>query len=280
MDPKPITTIAIASATTAVCDGIPIMYRNADTSLFPATTTSGPGNTSPPIATSSPAASAGLSSGAKAAIGVIIPVVFIALVAAIFFFFRRRGQRARRDAAGRGADEVKEQNTYFPDGPVEADSRPAVIAELGDGQAPRDFGPRELATSPAAVATRSERSPFRERAPLSASNASSPRMTQAPLATGMSHMAGPTEDYDNNSSPIASASTPFMASSSHEPEVVRASRTTTTIKDKEAKLDRLRKDIEKVRAEKERLATLEELEAMEKELKDEIMKQQRETMEC
>jgi hypothetical protein len=47
--------------------------------------------------------SSGLSSGAKIAVGVTIPVVVIAVVLGIFLFFRRRGKRgakARHDNIG------------------------------------------------------------------------------------------------------------------------------------------------------------------------------------
>jgi hypothetical protein len=82
-----------------------------------------PNETSTPISTTPTSSESGLSPGAKAAIGVLIPLLFIALLSGVFFYFRRTSQR-KRDLP----------NTYEPYSKiaVEADPDTAVIAELGD----------------------------------------------------------------------------------------------------------------------------------------------------
>ncbi|KAE8446807.1 hypothetical protein EG329_011584 [Mollisiaceae sp. DMI_Dod_QoI] len=106
-DVRDLTTWTVPKNTSAVCDGIPVLWQNTDIQILAllgitptsSSQTSSPtgsqsSNTSPTStgATSEIPASSGssLSSGAKAAIGVTIPLVFIALIAGIFFFFRRR----------------------------------------------------------------------------------------------------------------------------------------------------------------------------------------------
>ncbi|KAE9367925.1 hypothetical protein N431DRAFT_514527 [Stipitochalara longipes BDJ] len=110
---KALTAWVVPSDTSALCDAIPVLWQNTDSQILsllaelltevPASptssSTSGTGLNSGPTATgnSSNSSSGGtgssLSSGAKAAIGVTIPLVFLALIAGIFFFFRRRNSK-------------------------------------------------------------------------------------------------------------------------------------------------------------------------------------------
>ncbi|KAN0113234.1 hypothetical protein V8E51_006185 [Hyaloscypha variabilis] len=122
----PATTTVTSSAYTVWGDGIPVWWQSSDLAAFTeppkttasssstipttstnrassstATSTSSGGST--PTSSLKPNYSSGLSSGAKIAVGVTIPVVVIAVVLGIFLFFRRRGKRgakARHDNIG------------------------------------------------------------------------------------------------------------------------------------------------------------------------------------
>lgn len=58
------------------------------------------------ISSASTAKKSGLSTGAKIAIGVVIPVVLLALLAGLFVFFRRRNKGSK----GSEATEIEQQN--------------------------------------------------------------------------------------------------------------------------------------------------------------------------
>jgi hypothetical protein len=83
--------------------GIRMVYQSSDLSSFTptktpasntATTTSAPSSTTSSPSTSSATSSpSGLSTGAKVAIGVVIPLVVLAVIAGLFFWWRRRSQR-------------------------------------------------------------------------------------------------------------------------------------------------------------------------------------------
>lgn len=102
-----LTNWTVPKDTSAVCDGIPVLWQNTDVQILAllgltptsASLTTGsqtsiatPTSTSINSSTSTPSGSS-LSSGAKAAIGVTIPLALIALIAGIFIFFRRRNSR-------------------------------------------------------------------------------------------------------------------------------------------------------------------------------------------
>jgi hypothetical protein len=73
----------------------------------------GPGNTITMSPTPSPSSS-GLSTGAKAAIGVVIPLVFLAILAAVFFWFRRR----------RNTNKTQDYDTVVPPNPMDDKKQP------------------------------------------------------------------------------------------------------------------------------------------------------------
>jgi hypothetical protein len=104
-----LTDWVVPSDTSALCDAIPVLWQNTDSQILsllnelltqsplsPTTTTitqlsSSPTATGASSNTSSPSNS-GLSNGAKAAIGITIPILLIALIAGVFLFFRRRNR--------------------------------------------------------------------------------------------------------------------------------------------------------------------------------------------
>ncbi len=109
---KTITDWVVPSATTLQCDGVPVMWQSTDVQILEllgvttafssgsiASSTAGtiPSNTGSGLPADT-AKSTGLSTGAKAGIGIAIPVVLIAIVAGVFFWFRRRAGRVREEA--------------------------------------------------------------------------------------------------------------------------------------------------------------------------------------
>ncbi|KAE8442742.1 hypothetical protein EG329_002882 [Mollisiaceae sp. DMI_Dod_QoI] len=106
-----VTTSSVRATTTIACDGIPIWWQDADAAVLSAASTISSASSTSSTATNTQSSSAsstasntatgtpspsksGLSTGAKAAIGVCIPVVFLALLAGVFWFFRTRRKRA------------------------------------------------------------------------------------------------------------------------------------------------------------------------------------------
>jgi hypothetical protein len=112
---RSLTDWVAPSNTSALCDAIPVLWQNTDIQILSllgeqitqsasTATISNTQSTSPPTATGSlgvisynssltPSASSFLSIGAKAAIGIIIPSAFLALIVGILLFFRRRNSR-------------------------------------------------------------------------------------------------------------------------------------------------------------------------------------------
>ena len=97
--PETNTVTGISSTSTAVGKNtltsfevyapmIEIRWQSSDRSAHTPTNT-GSRSTSPPAQNSS-SGSSGLSTGAKAAIGVVVPVAVIAILVGIFFFWRRK----------------------------------------------------------------------------------------------------------------------------------------------------------------------------------------------
>ena len=83
-------------------------------------------NSSPQSTTTSPASpSGGLSTGAKAAIGAVVPVVVIGIVVFVFFLLRRR-KRSRASSSRRGIE------TTDPDGPELGASDKMVVETKHD----------------------------------------------------------------------------------------------------------------------------------------------------
>lgn len=80
--------------------GLRMVYESSDLS------TSTTAATATDTTSSDPGSSGGLSTGAKAAIGVVIPVVVIALAIGLFFLYRRRKQRYGAVGAAEGAAEL------------------------------------------------------------------------------------------------------------------------------------------------------------------------------
>lgn len=107
-DVRQLKTWTVPKDTSAVCDGIPVLWQNTDVeilALLGVTTISGASITGSKASNATPTSSSttsssstssksSLSTGAKAAIGVMIPLAFIALVFGIFLFFRRRNSRS------------------------------------------------------------------------------------------------------------------------------------------------------------------------------------------
>ena len=104
-----VTTSSVRSTTTIGCDGIPIWWQATDavvlsaasTITSTASTSSTATNTQSSVtsttyntSTGTPSLSSGLSTGAKAAIGVCIPVVSLAILVGVFWFFRTHRKRA------------------------------------------------------------------------------------------------------------------------------------------------------------------------------------------
>lgn len=113
-----LTTYVVPAGTSAVCDAIPVLWQNTDIQVLALLGQTTLGNSTVSITSASlstvqsptstgsltsnlPSSShnAGLSAGAKAAIGVAIPIFFIFTVLAIFTFFRRRGRKIHRTHA-------------------------------------------------------------------------------------------------------------------------------------------------------------------------------------
>jgi hypothetical protein len=136
------TTWEITTQTSAICDGIPILWQSTDLAILalsstitsplstPASaslTAAGqlssivPNATSTPTPTPPASSENGLSPGAKAAIGVVIPLLFIAILAGVFFYFRRNNQHKRKLL------QKQEPDSKIA---VEADPDNAVMAEL------------------------------------------------------------------------------------------------------------------------------------------------------
>jgi hypothetical protein len=112
---RSLTDWVVPSDTSALCDAIPVLWQNTDIQILSllgeqitqsasTATISNTQSTSPLTATGSlgvisynssltPSASSSLSIGAKAAIGIIIPSAFLALIVGILLFFRRRNSR-------------------------------------------------------------------------------------------------------------------------------------------------------------------------------------------
>ncbi|KUJ19085.1 uncharacterized protein LY89DRAFT_773192 [Mollisia scopiformis] len=101
-----LTTWFVPKDTSAVCDGIPVLWQNTDvqilallgvtpTSSSPTTGSQSSGTIPANTNSSSSSVHSGssLSSGAKAAIGITIPLAFLALLAGVFIFFRRRNMK-------------------------------------------------------------------------------------------------------------------------------------------------------------------------------------------
>jgi len=108
--------------------GIRMVYQSTDLSSSAstktpasntATTTSAPSSTksSPPTssATSSPS---GLSTGAKVAIGVVIPLVVLAVLAGLFFWWRRRSQRYKAVGTAQSPTGDNKQSPLYGGNPV------------------------------------------------------------------------------------------------------------------------------------------------------------------
>ncbi|KAI9745287.1 MAG: hypothetical protein M1818_001567 [Claussenomyces sp. TS43310] len=276
-------------ATTGVADGIPVFWRDVDVSLFPATTTTAATGTTPapttgitrtstasPKSTVSSTPPTGLSTGGKVAIATVIPVVAVAALLWIFFWIRRRKQRlphrehsalnaSEMDGSGWGVTGIASKECYLA--AVEADPDNALTLELDSGNAVTleldsrgPYGnqglPQELPLTAAHSTNSRTTSPYRPRGALT--------YTQSGETSASDPLLG-----------TLSQKSPHQSESS---ETGPTSTTQTTMVEKEAKLARLRADIERVRAEKEQLKSLNDLESMEEELKQEILKQQRETM--
>jgi hypothetical protein len=104
-----VTTSSVRDTTTISCDGIPIWWQATDAVVLSAAsaitsivsisigstyTQSSATSTAYNTSTGTPSPSSGLSTGAKAVIGVCIPVVSLAILVSVFWFFRTRRERA------------------------------------------------------------------------------------------------------------------------------------------------------------------------------------------
>jgi hypothetical protein len=143
-----LTTWEITRNTSALCDAIPIMWQNTDVQILSllaepvtvdsTTSTSSGGLSSNFIATatgtiyntdalSTSSRQSGIPNGAKIGIGVIIPVVMIALFKSIFIYFRRRnGQNNIQHEAHKGElDERLFEHFWKPE--LYSERRPAEM---------------------------------------------------------------------------------------------------------------------------------------------------------
>lgn len=120
-----ISTSSVDGIVTVWCDGIPIWQQVTDAAVLSAASTitsssSSPTRTQPPPTRTQPPPTAsvspggGLSTGTKAAIGVVIPVIFLAIVFGVFWFFRtrRRNRVAGYELPGSSADKAQKEHGY------------------------------------------------------------------------------------------------------------------------------------------------------------------------
>lgn len=149
LSPNQLSEFSIQANTSALCDAVPVLWQNTDVqilALLSSASTTESSKTSSVTATNTGSSSStpisltrgGLSSGAKAAIGVVIPLVLIALVIGIFLFMRRRKQASiLREAAAGNAHELGDSGLgngeRFEMGGAMAkdDKRAAVEADAG-----------------------------------------------------------------------------------------------------------------------------------------------------
>lgn len=131
-----LTSWVVPANTSALCDAIPILWQNTDIqilSLLGETITSSisiatsssqissvvPTATNTISSTASPSnAPSGISTGAKAAIGVTIPLFFLALILGLFIFFRQRSRpQIRPQNAHHELPATLNGGHELPDGP-------------------------------------------------------------------------------------------------------------------------------------------------------------------
>jgi hypothetical protein len=297
---RSLTSWQIQSNSSLVCDAVNVLYQQTDMEILAlmAAQTSSSLTTSGRLtsqqtstiasSTSTPTLNiqevpAGLTTGAKTAIGVTIPIVIIAFVVGIFFFMRRRAQRAKsvqQQAFITSATDSQGDWTHlghtknyagYLDVPVEADAGhtglPAELETLSirpELSANRSYGnTHEMPSRGQEIESSSYLSGGTTAAGAAESSIARKYVAISPLAAS----------GDRNTSHLNSS-----GSGGGEPVISEAEDQAGSSAADDEKLAILRSRIERVRKEKDRLNKLNELEAMEEELKLEIMDQQRKNM--